>query len=50
MSSKKETVQQIELSKLLPFTGHPFAVRDDEAMVETVESISRYGVLVPAIL
>ena len=49
MSSKKETVQQIELSKLLPFTGHPFAVRDDEAMVETVESISRYGVLVPAI-
>ena len=50
MSSKKETVQQIELTKLHPFTGHPFAVRDDEAMVETVESISRYGVLVPAIL
>ena len=49
MSSKKETVQQIELSKLHPFNGHPFAVRDDEAMVETVESISRYGVLVPAI-
>ena len=49
MSSKKETVQQIELTKLLPFPGHPFAVRDDEAMQETVESISRYGVLVPAI-
>ena len=49
MSIKKEIVQQIELTKLLPFPDHPFAVRDDEIMQETVESISKYGVLVPAI-
>lgn len=36
-------------STLHPFAGHAFAVRDDEAMVETVEGISRCSVLVPAI-
>ncbi len=32
-----------------PFQGHPFKVKDDEAMMETADSIKQYGVLVPAI-
>ncbi len=44
-----ESIQQISLSELYPFPDHPFAVRDDEAMQQTVDSIKQYGVLVPAI-
>ena len=44
-----ETIMNIKLSELHPFPGHPFGVRDDDAMQETVESIKEYGVLVPAI-
>ncbi len=32
------------------FKGHPFRVEDDNKMQETVESIKRYGVLVPGIV
>ena len=44
-----EVIESIELSKLRPFPNHPFAVRDDDAMQQTVDSIRQYGVLVPAI-
>ena len=44
-----ESISNIELSKLKPFEDHPFSVRDDEAMQQTVESVREYGVLVPAI-
>lgn len=44
-----EVIEQIELSQLYPFPDHPFGIRDDESMQETVESIREYGVLVPAI-
>ncbi len=44
-----ETITEIPLSELHPFPDHPFGVRDDEAMEQTVESIREYGVLVPAI-
>ena len=37
------------LDKLIPFKDHPFAVREDEAMTQTVESVKEYGVIVPAI-
>ena len=33
-----------------PFPNHPFQVRDDDSMRETVESIKTYGVLQPAIV
>ena len=39
----------LPLSELHDFPNHPFKVRDDEAMLETAESIRQYGVLVPAI-
>ena len=44
------TVVNIPLSKLHGFPDHPFKVRDDEKMEETVESVKAYGVLVPAIV
>lgn len=44
-----ETIKEIPLGELHPFPDHPFGVRDDDAMQETVESIREYGVLVPAI-
>lgn len=45
-----EHVQQLDISKLLPFSGHPFKVRDDEEMEKTVESIKQFGVLNPVIV
>ena len=44
-----ETIKEIPLDELHPFPDHPFGVRDDDAMQQTVESIKEYGVLVPAI-
>ncbi|MDL2273860.1 ParB/RepB/Spo0J family partition protein [Oscillospiraceae bacterium OttesenSCG-928-G22] len=44
-----ETVAILPLSELHDFKDHPFAVRDDEAMAETAESVKQYGVLVPGI-
>ena len=44
------TVVNIPLSQLHDFPNHPFKVRDDEKMEETVESVKAYGVLVPAIV
>ena len=49
IEAKQEKVQDIPLSELYPFKNHPFKVIDDEAMQKTVESISEYGVLSPAI-
>ena len=45
----REKVLEIPLSELHPFKDHPFKVKDDEAMMETADSIRQYGVLVPAI-
>ena len=47
--AKLEKVQNIPLSELYPFPDHPFSVRDDDSMKETVESVKEYGVLMPAI-
>lgn len=48
--AQQEKVQEIPLSELHPFEGHPFRVVDDEDMAKTVESIRDYGVLTPAIV
>ena len=47
--AKLEKIQEIPLSELHPFEGHPFKVKDDEAMMETADSVRQYGILVPAI-
>ena len=44
-----EKIQEIPLSELHPFKDHPFKVKDDDAMIETADSIKKYGVLVHAI-
>ena len=44
-----ERVQEIPLDQLKPFRNHLFKVRDDQRMLDTVDSIREYGVLVPAI-
>ena len=45
-----EKVQMISVKELFPFKDHPFRVVDDEAMLRTVESVSQFGVIVPAIV
>ena len=47
--AKREKVQMLPLSELHPFRNHPFKVKDDDAMANTVDSVRQYGVLVPAI-
>ena len=47
--AQREKVQNIPLGELRPFRNHPFKVKDDAAMQDTVESVREYGVLVPAI-
>ncbi len=47
--AQRERVQEIPLDQLKPFRNHPFKVCDDQRMLDTVDSIREYGVLVPAI-
>lgn len=48
--SQQERIQEIPLSELHPFEGHPFRVVDDEDMLKTVESVKEFGVFTPAIV
>ncbi len=50
MPEQIEAVVSVPLDRLRPFPNHPFKVRDDDAMKETVESVKQYGVLIPAIV
>ena len=47
--AQRERVMETPLSELHPFKNHPFKVKDDDAMMETANSVRQYGVLVPAI-
>lgn len=47
---EENMVVNLPLSELHPFKNHPFRVRDDEKMEETVKSVRQYGILVPAIV
>ena len=49
-SSSSEQVVEVLLEDLHTFQNHPFRVVDDEKMEETVESIKKYGVLMPGIV
>ena len=46
---KLEHVQQIPLSELHAFEGHPFRVVDDEEMQKVVDSVKEFGILTPLI-
>ena len=47
---KSTRLQRLPLNALHPFPGHPFRVRDDEALRELAASIRQYGVMVPGIV
>lgn len=45
-----EQIQEVKISELNAFRGHPFAVEHDRALAELSQSIEENGVLVPLIL
>ncbi len=47
---KTSELKSIPLELLDDFPNHPFKVRDDEDMLELIESVTERGVLVPAIV
>lgn len=48
--AQRETVRDIPLEEISDFPNHPFKVRMDESMMEMVDSVKQYGVLVPALV
>lgn len=46
----EDQVVRMVLAELHPFKGHPFRVMEDEQMMEMVESVRQFGVLVPVIV
>lgn len=48
--AKRETIREIPLEEISDFPNHPFKVRMDESMMEMVDSVKQYGVLVPALV
>ncbi len=48
--AEPETIQKIPLELIHPFPDHPFQVRDDDLMQDTVDSIQKVGILNPVIL
>ena len=40
-TSNWKKIQEIPLSELHPFKDHPFKVKDDDAMIETADSIKK---------
>ena len=45
-----ERVVTLSPAEISDFPNHPFKVKQDEAMAEMVESVRKYGVLVPALV
>lgn len=45
-----EKVVTLNPAEISDFPNHPFKVKQDEAMAEMVESVRKYGVLVPALV
>ena len=50
LADTQERIQMLSPEKLQPFPNHPFKVVDDDKMMDMVESIKEYGVLVPIIV
>ena len=48
--AQREPVRDIPLEEISDFPNHPFKVRMDESMMEMVDSVKQYGVLVPALV
>lgn len=48
--AKLRRIEEIPLDKIDPFPEHPYKVRDDEDMMNLVESVKANGVITPATL
>ena len=46
--AKLKRIYEIPISEIDPFPDHPFHVRDDEDMMNLVESVKANGVITPA--
>ena len=49
-SIQDEMVVRLPLADLHPFPNHPYGIREDQAMQDTVDSVKANGVVVPAIV
>jgi ParB family chromosome partitioning protein len=49
-SQAAEQIICIPLNELHPFPAHPYGIREDQAMLDTMESVRLTGVVVPAIV
>ena len=49
-NASRESVREIPLEEISDFPNHPFKVKTDEKMLEMVDSIKEYGVLIPALV
>ena len=49
-AEQAEEIRQVLITELHPFKDHPFKVLDDEAMLKTVESVARFGLLTPLVV
>ena len=48
--AKLKKIYDIPLDEIDDFPNHPFKVKDDDDMLELVESVRQYGIITPAIL
>lgn len=49
-NQNKDYIEYVPIKDIDDFPNHPFKVRNDQKMIETVESVKENGVLVPAIV
>lgn len=49
-AAKRDVVLDLTLDQIGDFPNHPFKVRQDEAMMEMMESVQLHGVLVPGLV
>ena len=49
-AAKRDLVLDLTLDQIGDFPNHPFKVRQDEAMMEMMESVQLHGVLVPGLV
>lgn len=47
---KAEKVEKIDINKITDFPNHPFKVINDDKMLDMVESVKKYGVILPVIV
>ena len=54
LKSEKHTVNEsvvsLKLTELYPFPNHPYGIREDASMQETLDSVKQSGVIGPAIV